>query len=159
TRLISCSPSSPVREIEPRRLVERTVASLVVQLGGPVAHALLDWRYLVFRAPDVEGAVGYRESWGCAVALGDPVCCAADLPLLAARFREHCAAHRRDTVYAGGSARLSAVVCRQGGAAVQFGETLIFDPRRDPQAGSRGRELRKKVARARREGVVVQEYQ
>jgi lysylphosphatidylglycerol synthetase-like protein (DUF2156 family) len=107
----------------------------------------------------VEGIVGYRESWGCDVALGDPVCRVANLPKLAAEFREYCAAHGRDTVYAAGSAQLAAVECGWGAAAVEFGETLIHDPRLDPQAGSGGRELRKKVARAHRENVVVREYQ
>jgi lysylphosphatidylglycerol synthetase-like protein (DUF2156 family) len=46
----------------------------------------------------------------------------------------------------------------RGAGAVEFGRTLTFDPRRDPQAGARGHELRKKVKHARREGVVVEEY-
>jgi lysylphosphatidylglycerol synthetase-like protein (DUF2156 family) len=144
---------------EDGELVERAVVSLVQQYGGSVAHALFDGRHRVFHAPDIQGAVGYSESWRCAVAIGDPVCRLADLPLLAVRFRAYCAAHGEDTVYAAASARLAAVVCRWGGAALEFGETLIFDPRRDPQAGRRGHELRKKVAHARRAGVAVREYQ
>jgi aspartyl-tRNA synthetase len=141
-----------------RDLDGRAVGDLVVRHGGPVANGLLDPRCALFRSPEVEGVVGYRDSWGCAVALGDPVCNIRDMPRLAARFREHCAARGQDTAYAAGSETIAAIVCGWGGAAVQFGETLTFDPRLDPQSGARGRELRKKVRRARREGVVVQEY-
>jgi lysylphosphatidylglycerol synthetase-like protein (DUF2156 family) len=143
----------------PAGIVGRTVGDLVVQYGGPVANSLLDPRYQTFRSTEVEGVVGYRESWGCAVALGDPVCRSLDVPRLAFKFREHCAACGRSMIYAAASKRLAAIVCGWGGAAVEFGETLIFDPRLDLQAGARGRELRKKVQRARREGAVVQEYQ
>jgi lysylphosphatidylglycerol synthetase-like protein (DUF2156 family) len=136
----------------------RTIGELVVRYGGPVASGLLDPRYRPFSSSEVEGVVGYQESWGCAVALGDPVCGARDLARLTARFREHCAGGGRHTLFAAGSAQLAAIVCGWGGAAVEFGETLIFDPQLDPQAGPRGRELRKKVQRARRDGARVQEH-
>jgi lysylphosphatidylglycerol synthetase-like protein (DUF2156 family) len=140
-------------------LAGRATADLVMRYGGPVANGLFDPRCREFRAAGIDGVVGYRQAFRSAVALGDPVCSPSDLPRLAATFREHCAARRWSTVFAAGSDLLAATVCGWGGGAVEFGETLIFDPRRDPQAGARGRELRKKVFRARREGVVVREYQ
>jgi aspartyl-tRNA synthetase len=140
-------------------LDERRVGDLIVRHGGAVAHGLLGSHYHWFCLADVDGVVGYRRSWGCAVALGDPVCSTSDVPRLAARFRDYCIESRRDTIYADGSERFATTVCEWGAAAAQFGETLIFDPRRDPQCGSRGRELRKKVFRARRENVVVCEYE
>jgi aspartyl-tRNA synthetase len=136
----------------------RTIGDLVVQYGGPVSNGLLDPHCHTFRSTRVEGVVGYRNSWGAIVALGDPVCGIQDMPRLAAKFRRHCAARRRHMVYAAGSERLAGIVCRWGGAAVEFGETLIFDPRLDPQSGAPGHELRKKVRRATREGAVVDEY-
>jgi lysylphosphatidylglycerol synthetase-like protein (DUF2156 family) len=135
-----------------------TIGELVVKYGGPVANGLLDPRYRPFSSSEVEGVVGYQASWGCAVALGDPVCSARDLARLTARFRERCAECGRHTLFAAGSSQLAAIVCAWGGAAVEFGETLIFDPQLDPQAGPRGRELRKKVQRARREGARLLEY-
>ncbi len=141
------------------RRFERPVGDLVVQYGGSIAHGVLEPHSHTFRCDEVDGVVGYVQSWGCAVGLGDPVCAPLDLPRLAARFRDFCASCGRDTVYAAGSERFAATACASGAAAIEFGETLIFDPRHDAQAGSDGRELRKKVYRARREGVRVEEYQ
>jgi lysylphosphatidylglycerol synthetase-like protein (DUF2156 family) len=132
------------------------ISDLVVRFGGPVSNGLLDPRYQTFRTAD--GVVGYREKWGSVVAMGDPVCRAADLPRLAAEFREHCSARRTSTVFAAASERLAAVVRSWGGAVVEFGKTLVFDPRRDPQEGSHGLELRKKVKHAKRDGVTFREY-
>ncbi len=135
-----------------------SVPDLVVRYGGPVANGLLDSRCLVFRTHEVRGVIGYRESWGCAVALGDPVCAPHDVPRMAASFRAECARRGMSTVYAAASAEFAAVLSARGGAALEFGTTSVVDPRRDPQSGARGRELRKKVARASREGVVTHEY-
>jgi lysylphosphatidylglycerol synthetase-like protein (DUF2156 family) len=136
----------------------RAASSLVVQYGGPVSNALLDPRYEAYRTAEVEGVVPYRDSWRCNVAVGDPVCAAPAMPRLAARFRDHCASRGRSTVFAACSERIAEAVCGWGGAAVEFGETLIFDPHLDPQSGRRGREVRKKVRRASREGAVLHEY-
>jgi lysylphosphatidylglycerol synthetase-like protein (DUF2156 family) len=135
-----------------------TVSDLVVEYGGALAHGLLEPDCRAFRSDGVEGVVGYRQSWRCAVVLGDPVCPPSEQPVLAARFRDFCAACGRDTVYAGASESLAAVERERGACAVEFGRTLTFDPRRDSQAGARGHELRKKVKHARRDGVVVEEY-
>src|SRR4051812_11988327 len=121
--------SSGVEHLEPdassEHVVGRTVGELVVQYGGPVANGLLDPRYHTFRSTGVEGVVGYRDSWGTTVAIGDPVCSPEDMPQLADRFRMYCVARRRKTVYAAASETLAAMmVCRWGGAAVEFGETL-----------------------------------
>ncbi len=136
----------------------RSVGHLLLHYGGPTSNALLDPRYRAYRAADMEGVVPYRWTRRCAVAVGDPVCTVAEMPRLAARFRDDCAASGRSTVFAACSERLAETVCGWGGAAVQFGETLIFDPRRDVQSGARGREVRKKVRRATREGAVLHEY-
>src|SRR5689334_20295522 len=86
-----------------------TVSDLVVQYGGVLAHGLLEPDCRAFRSEGVEGIVGYRQSWRCAVVLGDPVCRPADVRVLVARFRDFCAACGRDTVYAGGSESLAMV--------------------------------------------------
>jgi len=136
----------------------RSVEELVVEYGGPLAHCLLDPHYHRFSSARAEGVIGYCHSWGCAVALGDPVSHPSDVTALAAEFRAFCAARSCDTVFAAGSEPFAAEQCRHGAATVQFGQTLIYDPRYDSQAGAQGRELRKKVVRAQREGVMVQEY-
>lgn len=150
--------TGPLCQVGELPVGELPVWELVVRYGGLVANGLLDPRYRRFRASEVDGVIGYRESWGCAVAIGDPVCRAGDVPHLAARFQAHCAARGRTTIHAGASEAFAAMVCRRGGAAVEFGENSIFDPCVDPQAGKGGRELRKKVRRAAREGIAVREY-
>ncbi|HZO14832.1 MAG TPA: phosphatidylglycerol lysyltransferase domain-containing protein, partial [Polyangiaceae bacterium] len=77
---------------------------------------------------------------------------------LAEQFRMSRAERGLSVVFACASETLAARLVDREYASVEFGEELVFDPRRDPQAGRRGRELRKKVARAERSGVEVCEY-
>jgi lysylphosphatidylglycerol synthetase-like protein (DUF2156 family) len=46
----------------------------------------------------------------------------------------------------------------EGWASLEFGAELMLDPRQDPCRGRRSHELRKKLNRARRVGLVVEEY-
>lgn len=134
------------------------VATLVRRYGGPLSSGLLDPSCALFAAPGIEGAVGYRAAWGCAVAIGDPVCANADAGRLADAFRMHCRERGWHTAYAGAGRSFAELARSRGYALIEFGEELLLDPRRDPQAGPRGRELRKKVNHARRAGLCVVEY-
>jgi lysylphosphatidylglycerol synthetase-like protein (DUF2156 family) len=134
------------------------IASLVQRYGGAVSTALLDPTCTVFRAPDIDGAIGYRHAMGCAVVLGEPVCAERDKAQLAHAFREFCVARGWYTVYAAANERFAQWAVGQGYSAVGFGTELILDPRRDPAQGHAGRELRKKVLRAAREGLELEEY-
>jgi lysylphosphatidylglycerol synthetase-like protein (DUF2156 family) len=129
-----------------------------VDYGGPVSGGLLDPRYKLYRTPGIDGVVGYRRGWGCAVVIGDPVCAPNDTVGLAESFRKFNRARGSRTVYAAASEGFARTAAARGFAAVEFGEELIVDPRRDPKAGPHGRELRKKVIHAMREGVRVREY-
>jgi lysylphosphatidylglycerol synthetase-like protein (DUF2156 family) len=134
------------------------LAALVRCHGGSVSTALLDPSCRVFSTPDVDGAVGYRHALGCAVALGEPVCAERDKPRLANAFREFCSVRGWYTVYAVANERFTRWAVEQGYAAVGFGEELILDPQRDPTRGHAGRELRKKVLKAKRAGIELDEY-
>lgn len=146
--------AAPARESS----VGREVAELVIRYGGPVASGLLDPRVQVFRAPGIDGVIGYRRSWGCAVAIGDPVCAPDDSTRLAEAFRAFCRERGWSTMYAVAGPAFAEQAVARGCAVVEFGEELILDPRRDPQAGGKGRELRKKVSHAKREGASAREY-
>lgn len=136
----------------------RTLAPLVMLHGSAVSASLLDPDTSIFRAPGIPGAIGYRATWGCAVAIGDPVCAEGSAGPLADAFREHCHARGWATAYTVTSESFADKMIERGYAAIEFGEELILDPQRDPQLGAAGRELRKKVNRASRHGVVAYEY-
>jgi lysylphosphatidylglycerol synthetase-like protein (DUF2156 family) len=149
-------PEGPRTAEEPMN--RRTLAPLVMQHGSAVSTSLLDPETEIFRMPEIPGALGYRATWGCAVAIGDPVCAERFAAPLADAFREHCRARGWVTAYTVTSEAFATKMVERGYAAIEFGEELILDPQNDPQLGAAGRELRKKLNRATRHGVVAYEY-
>ena len=135
------------------------IPRIVEQYGGPVSSALLDPSCHVFQMPGVDGAIGYRTVWGAAVAIGDPACAPEDYGRMADGFVEFGRQQGKHIVYAAAGKSFADVAIARNYAALEFGEELILDPTRDPTAGSAGRELRKKIYKATREGVEVVEYQ
>jgi lysylphosphatidylglycerol synthetase-like protein (DUF2156 family) len=130
---------------------------LVQRFGCSVSHVLSDPSCLRFWASDVVGVIPYRQGIRCAVGIGDPVCPPGAAGRLAERFRESLARRRLSTVFAVASERFARFCIDVGFSGIEFAEELILDPRRDPSAGSRGRELRKNLYRAQRSGLVVEE--
>jgi lysylphosphatidylglycerol synthetase-like protein (DUF2156 family) len=147
-------------QVDPQALREESesVGELVVQYGSAVSSALLDPACTIFRSPGIRGVIGYRVGLGCAVALGEPVCAPEDVSRLADAFRDFCKARGWHTTYAVAGPAFKEIAVAKGYAAVEFGEELILDPQRDPEAGSKGRELRKKVNHAKRDGLGVLEH-
>jgi lysylphosphatidylglycerol synthetase-like protein (DUF2156 family) len=131
--------------------------TLVRRYGSSVAHVVSDPECAQFRVLGIDGLIPYRRGFRCLVGIGDPISDPAFSDELAEAFRLHCARHGLSTVFAATGARFSAACVARGYAAVEYGEELIFDPRRDPQAGAAGRELRKKINRATRAGVTARE--
>jgi lysylphosphatidylglycerol synthetase-like protein (DUF2156 family) len=134
------------------------VGSLVEHFGGSVSYVLNDPTCERFAAPGIEGLIAFRRGFRCFVMIGDPVCDEQDADDLIESFRQFCMAERRSTVVAAASASFATRCVERGYAAIEFGQELTFDPQRDPTSGGRGRELRKKLHRARRAGVAVAEY-
>jgi lysylphosphatidylglycerol synthetase-like protein (DUF2156 family) len=135
------------------------LASEVIRWGNSVSSgALADERCRQFRLPGIEGLIGYRVGVGCAVVMGEPVCRDADKPILADAFHAFCRARGLATVYVVTAPKFTRWAIARGYAAVAFGEELILDPMRDPQEGAAGRELRKKINRAKKVGVAISEY-
>jgi lysylphosphatidylglycerol synthetase-like protein (DUF2156 family) len=138
--------------------MQASVVEIVRAHGGAVSHGLLDPRCRHFRVPRLEGLIGYRRWRRCAVAIGEPVCAPEDVTKLAESFRDFCRRRGWDTLYAAADARFGAWAIENGYAAIHFGDTLIVDPRIDPERGPAARHLRQKVNHTRRSGVVVEEY-
>jgi lysylphosphatidylglycerol synthetase-like protein (DUF2156 family) len=139
---------------------ERSLIAEHVQRWGCAASiALLDPACEIFTAPDIDGIIGYRRQFGCAVVLGDPVGTPSDIPSLVQAFHRYCEEHGWRIVYAVVSERFAQWAMRNVcSALVQIGEELIFDLHDDPQKGAKGRKLRNKISHSRRTGVTVQEY-
>jgi lysylphosphatidylglycerol synthetase-like protein (DUF2156 family) len=135
-----------------------SVTELVQRYGGAVSPALYDPRCEHFMTPGIPGVIGYRSSYRCAVALGDPVCAPHDVDRFTERFRQACAVRGQSVVIANASEALTARCRRNDWGVVELAEELVVDPQHDPQAGPAGRELRKKVRRAEKWGVAVAEY-
>lgn len=135
-----------------------SVARLVQRWGSAVSSALFDPACARFVIPEIDGVIGYRQAWGCALAIGDPVCHPRHAEALSDAFRDFCRARGWATLVAAASARFAERCLARGYGGVEVGDELILDPRRDPTAGPRGRELGKQVNRARKAGVTVTEY-
>jgi lysylphosphatidylglycerol synthetase-like protein (DUF2156 family) len=134
------------------------VADWVQRFGGSVSHVTSDPRCGRFSAPGIRGLIPFRRGVRCLVGIGDPICDARDTDGLAERFRRDCAGRGLSTVFAAASESFASRCVARGYAAIEFGEELIFDPQRDPRVGADGRELRKKLNRAARAGVIADEH-
>jgi lysylphosphatidylglycerol synthetase-like protein (DUF2156 family) len=86
------------------------------------------------------------------------VCHPDAVDTLAEHFRSACAREGRTVIYAAAGEAFARRCVDRGYAAIEFGEEIVVDPRHDRLSGGEGRELRKKVRRAEREGLVVREH-
>lgn len=130
---------------------------LLSRFGGSVSHVLSDPRCRRFRAPEIAGVVPYRQAPRCRVAIGDPVAPPELKVGLMRHFADSSIQEGHGVVIAAASADLAGHAVDLGYGALRYGEEVIVDPRADLTAGSVGRELRKKVNRAQKQGVEVQE--
>jgi lysylphosphatidylglycerol synthetase-like protein (DUF2156 family) len=126
--------------------------------GNAVSTALFDPACARFTTRGVDGAIAYKMGWGCAVAIGDPICSPDDHITLARAFQSAAGKRGLATVFAVTSEPFAQTMASYGAAAVGFGKELILDPERDPSKGSKGRELRKKLIYAQKAGLRAGEY-
>lgn len=132
-------------------------SDLVQRFGCSVSFVLTDPSCLRFTSPGIEGVIPYRLGVRSVVGIGDPVCPPDEADRLADEFREAAARRGWSTVFVAAGRRFTEASVARGLAAIEWGEDLIFDPRLDPAAGHRGRELRKNLNRASRASVTVEE--
>ncbi len=152
--LLSVANNETVREPS-----HDTIAKYVRRWGNSSAIALLDPACSIFWQPGIEGFIGYRVEYGCAIAFGDPVCEEENKPSLATAFCDHCKTNKLRLVFVTTTETFSdwakRHICH---SLLQIGDDLIMDPQSDPKAGSKGRILRKKENHSTQEGVTVTEY-
>lgn len=142
--------------------IERpTLVKFVRKFGDLNTDAVLDSFCSTFSIPEVEGVISYRIEAGSAVVFGDPLCTEEDRKKLVEAFQSYCREKDLKIVYVIVSPKFAdSFLQEQEGVLIQFGHKLILDPRDNPakRTGSRAVLVRKKVKRARTEGVSFAEY-
>jgi lysylphosphatidylglycerol synthetase-like protein (DUF2156 family) len=129
--------------------------------GGLTSDALLDPACQLFCIPQVEGVIGHRIEFDCAVVYGDPVCAPGDIPLLVQAFHDFCQTKYKNIIYIAASAKFAqwAIqnVCQ---ALIEYGEEVYLDPHFNPKdrQGTHASLVRRKVRHAQHEEVIVKEY-
>lgn len=134
---------------------------LVRRWGGSATDAVLDPVCKTFHAQDIDGVIGYRVEYGCALVYGDPVCAPKDAPHLATAFHRYCQKQKMSFIFLAASKNFSHWalnhVCK---SSVEFGQELFLDPHMDPEkiSGANGCLVRRKVKHALNENTNIFEY-
>jgi lysylphosphatidylglycerol synthetase-like protein (DUF2156 family) len=118
----------------------------------------LDPSFSIFRAPGIDGLIGYRVVRRCVVVQGDPVCAPEHKSSLADAFTTFCADNGWSILYSAVTADMQAYTKECGYATMEFAGLLMTDAQDDPELDHRGHHLRHHINHARRTGVVVREY-
>lgn len=135
---------------------------LVRHWGGLATDALLDPSCQLFSIPQMEGFIGYRVEYACAVVYGDPVCDPCNAPLLANAFHTFGKDKFQNIIYLIASETFAkwaiSNLCK---ARVEYGEEIYLDPHHNPKEkqGTHASLVRRKVRHAQHSGVIVKEYQ
>jgi len=135
-----------------------TKEELIRRHGGPVSHAALDPSRSIFRAPDIDGLIGFLPTYRCAVVLGDPICAPENKVALADAFATHCAVNNRSILYVAATSAMQGYARERGYGTMEFASMLIANPQNDPEKGHQGIHLRQHLNHTRRTGVIVREY-
>lgn len=137
---------------------ENQIARWIKKYGNSASNALLDEQCRYFRLPDIDGVLGYKVYYMHAVMLGDPVCAKEDIKLMITAFKQYCASQGWGVTYTVIGRELADCLRDQGLALIEFGVEQIINPQQ--VRGSRGyiRDVRKKLKRARKSGLIVEEY-
>jgi phosphatidylglycerol lysyltransferase len=108
---------------------------------------------------DGDGAVGYLEARGAAVAWSDPLCDDADLPGIVRGFREAMRRERRGVCLVAVSRATAQAALAAGYSVLKVGEEPWFDLATWTRArGDRGKKLRWLLNHARNGGVEVTDH-
>lgn len=137
------------------------IVSCVRKWGGLASDAALDPHCLYFSLPEIEGMIAYRQEYGCAVVLGDPICPDTDSAKLTQAFHDFHNTQNTRVIYLAVSERfVKWAMINISGIAIEFGEELMMDPHQDPKAytGTHACLVRRKVKHALKENVIATEY-
>jgi lysylphosphatidylglycerol synthetase-like protein (DUF2156 family) len=137
------------------------LVEMVRKWGGPTSDAVLDPSISHFEHPTIQGFVGYRIISNCAAIFGDPVCALEDRAELALAFHHFMEEKKISTAYISASQSYAHwAIDHVCGAIIEYGAEFFFDKPTDPRkgSGSYASLVRRKIKRAIKENVTVQEY-
>jgi lysylphosphatidylglycerol synthetase-like protein (DUF2156 family) len=141
------------------KISESIPIELIKRWGGASSITMMDPICKHFSIPQIDGVIGYRSEFGCAIVYGDPLCHPNDWPILVQSFHEYCERRFKSIIYVTASEHFSQWamqhICH---ALIEFGEEIFADTQNEIITGSRGHLLRKKMNRSQKEGVAVKEY-
>lgn len=130
--------------------------------GGSTTDGILDPTCQIFRAPEIDGLIGYQEKNECAIVFGDPVCPIDQIKSLTQAFHEFCEKKGLKIIYLIISEEFALWLIQNEycKTMIEYGEELVLDPHEDPRkkTGVNASLVRRKVRHALREGVSVSEY-
>lgn len=136
-----------------------TFENLVHEWGCSISEAVLDSSCNYFHIPEIEGFIGYRIAYGCAVVLGDPICPENQKATLAEAFQAYCQENHMTTMYFIASEKFSTwAINHVSKILIEVGEEIVFDPFIDPTLGHKGAKLRNTIHHAQHLGLTVKEY-
>ena len=115
-------------------------------------------RTYFFSARGIEGVIAYVVHARVALAAGDPVCASEDLPALADEFRQFCKEHKWRCCFHAVTERCERVLTDLGFGTLKIGEEPILELSNLSWAGSKFKDLRRDIGRAKKHGMSVVEY-
>ncbi|MCX6991130.1 MAG: phosphatidylglycerol lysyltransferase domain-containing protein [Chlamydiae bacterium] len=141
------------------KTISTQIAEYVRCWGGPASITFLDSAYQFFSDPAIDGVIGYREEYSCAVVMGDPLTTQENKIPLAKAFKEFCKQKNLPIIYVTVSESFAIKAFSViSGSLIEVVDELILDPQNDPKIGSKGRLLRGKVSQGIRFGLTAHEY-
>lgn len=151
--------TAPLEILDNFSFAKEQIAEFVRRWGGSSSISYLDLPSQFFTCDGIQGAIGYRVVFGCAIVMGDPLCPDDQKILLAKAFSEHCKERKMPIVYITVSASFAqSAYSLVSHSMLEVVDELVFDPQNDPKKGSKGRLLRGKVSQAVRFGITAHEY-
>lgn len=133
---------------------DRSLASVVKRMGGPVSTILLDSPSSVFHQEGIDGAIGYIVVNRCAVVIGDPLCSQKSWHPLVGAFQSYCAKMGLSILYLLASDEFAKWATDHGcQTSIKVGEELLLDTVEFKMK----QKLRWKVNQAVQQGVTFSE--
>ena len=115
-------------------------------------------RSYFFSSRGIEGVIAYAVHARVALAAGDPVCAPEDLPAFADEFRQFCKEHKWRCCFHAVTERCERVLTDLGFGTLKIGEEPILELSNLSWAGSKFKDLRRDIGRAKKHGMSVVEY-
>lgn len=141
------------------KILDLQIGEYIKNFGGPLSISLLDPRCLIFKAPGINGAIGYCKIGKNTVVFGDPVASFEDKIKLGTAFHDYNSQNGCNSIYLAASVDFSEWAMQNiSKSLIEVQEELAIDPATYPRTGPKGRLLHKKTNHAKRDGVKIQEF-